>query len=55
MCPTVGLRGTLLGGVRGTRGRVPPLIPRLRRGRRGLETAEEETQKEYGRGGRHQN
>lgn len=53
MCPAVGLRRSVLGRLRGARGRLPPGIPRLCRGRRGLEEAQEEAQKEYGGRGRH--
>lgn len=51
--PTVGLRGAVLGRVRGPGGGVPPHVPRLGGGGRGLETAQEAPQKEHGGGGRH--
>lgn len=49
----VGLRGPVLRGVRRARRRVPPRLPGLGRGGRGLAPPQETAQKEHGRGSRH--
>lgn len=51
--PTVGLRRPLLRRVRGPGGRLQTHLPGIGRGGRGRTAAQEATQKEYGRGGRH--